>query len=311
MDDPINSWIARVDIERMRRDLFYLAKDPLPCRQLNITLPGHDRNTLYEADDYIAAQLTGAGYTVEREAVAVQAFRRDETKPLAHQYSRPDPADPWYEGYNLYARIEGRVHPEQLIVAIAHKDSQSWFPYSPGAKQRIGTVAELKIARLLARYEAQRSLWFIWCNEEHWPWTSVTAAQNVVASGREVVAVLNLDGVGVRSLDDRQAGRLTNVTRYSSSEGEALADQMAELNARYGLGLVQRKHFSASPNDDDGSFIKAGIPHVVLNIGSMPYADPNYHTTEDVAERVDLENARLGTQLSLAALLEWDRQGRP
>ncbi len=41
----------------MRKNLFYLARDPLPFRKLNFTLPGHDKNTLHEADDYIAGKL--------------------------------------------------------------------------------------------------------------------------------------------------------------------------------------------------------------------------------------------------------------
>jgi hypothetical protein len=44
-----------------------------------------------------------------------------------------------------------------------------------------------------------------------------------------------------------QQGLLTNVTRYSSPEGERLADLMARLNERHGLGLRQSKHLSDSP----------------------------------------------------------------
>lgn len=40
----------RVDAKRMSQHLFYLAKDPLPFRKLNFTLPNHDKNTLHEAD---------------------------------------------------------------------------------------------------------------------------------------------------------------------------------------------------------------------------------------------------------------------
>ena len=69
LNATIRDLISAVDAERMRTDLFYLAKDPLPCRKLNFTLPGHERNTLYETDDYIAGRLASWGYEVEREAV--------------------------------------------------------------------------------------------------------------------------------------------------------------------------------------------------------------------------------------------------
>jgi len=305
--DPILELIGRIDGERMKRDLFYLAKDPLPCRVLNVTLAGHSQCTLYEADDYIAAKMADVGYVVEREAVPVQAFRRDASKPLAHQYARPLPEDPWYPAYNLYAKKTGQERPQELVVLVAHKDSQSWIEgYAPGAYDNgVGTVALMEIARALASYRSQRSIWFLFCNEEHAPWTSETAARNLAASPYKVVGVLNLDGLGAKAAEDQ--GLLTNVTRYSSPEGEPLADLMAELNDRYHLGLRQNKFFSEHPNDDDGSFVKAGIPQAVLNIGSMPYAEAYYHTTEDIPEHVGWENVRLAAMLSLAWVAHLDR----
>jgi hypothetical protein len=49
----------------------------------------------------------------------------------------------------------------------------------------------------------------------------------------------------------------------------------------------------------------------VLNTGSIPYADPNYHTEKDVAEKVDVGNAERTVQLTLAAILYMDNFGRP
>jgi len=39
--DPIPDLIVGVDAAAMKRNLYYLAKDPLPFRKLNLTLPGH------------------------------------------------------------------------------------------------------------------------------------------------------------------------------------------------------------------------------------------------------------------------------
>ena len=60
--DPMRKLLANVDESQLMRNLFYLAKDPLPFRKLNYTVPGHAKNTLYEADDWIAAQLQSYGY---------------------------------------------------------------------------------------------------------------------------------------------------------------------------------------------------------------------------------------------------------
>ena len=61
-------------------------------------------------------------------------------------------------------------------------------------------------------------------------------------------------------------------------------------------------------NDDDGMFIKAGFPRTVMNIGSFPYQDSQYHLEGDVPERVNLDNLRRSAQVVLAAVLEIDEQ---
>ena len=61
------------------------------------------------------------------------------------------PEDPWYTAYNLYAEKKGRSHPDEIIVVLAHKDSQSWVD-SPGANDNaIGTVSVLEMACILAQ----------------------------------------------------------------------------------------------------------------------------------------------------------------
>lgn len=214
-DASIRRIISAVDPDRMSKHLFYLAKDPLPYRKLNLTLPGHEKNTLYEADDYLAGQLEAWGYRVEREGVQVQAFRRDTTKPKQAQYSPPKPEDSWYTAYNLYAERKGSSHPERIIMVLAHKDSQSWID-SPGANDNaIGTVGVLEMARVLADYSSQSTIRFLWCNEEHTPWTSKAAAQKAKERGDNIVAVFNMDGIGAKTTEQTAAGKKTNVTAYT------------------------------------------------------------------------------------------------
>lgn len=309
MCNPIPELVQQLDIRRMRDMLTYLAADPLPFRKLNYTIPGHDKPTLYEADDYIQGQLESAGYLVQKEGVQVQAYRCDVTKPKSAQYSAPAPEDPWYTAYNLYAKKTGSMYPDEIIVVISHKDSQSWVD-SPGANDNaVGTVANLDIARVLGDYDSRRSIWFVYCNEEHTPWTSATAAGNARERGDNIIAVFNLDSVGRKSDEDHAARVMANVTLYTTPEGERLADLMAEVNERYGIGLEQRKHQRSAPGDDDGSFVKAGYSAAIMNLGSYPYADPEYHTEEDKPERVDFENVLLTARASLAAILTVDREG--
>jgi len=308
-ESAYSSMTIKVSAERIKSGVYYLSSDPLPRRVLNYTLPGHKTSTLEEADAWIIKQLRNAGYSPKADETRVQAFGRDFSKPLAHQYATPPEGSPWFTAHNIIAGMEGSEHPDELIVIIAHKDSQSWIA-SPGANDNaVGTCGALELATVIKDYKPKHSIRFIFCNEEHIPWTSVTAAEAIKASGLKVLALINMDGIGVKP--PSQKGQLTNVTRYTTPEGEKLADMMAMLNKQHSIGLQQSKYLSDSPGDDDGSFIKAGFPWSVLNIGSMPYGDPNYHQEGDTPDKVDYENARLTVQLTLAAVLHLDHYGRP
>lgn len=307
-DTLIRDLLGEVKTDRMSRHLFHLAKDPLPFRKLNATLPNHPKSTLDEADDYLAGSLESWGYKVEREGVRVQAFRRDARKPKAQQYSKPLPEDPWYTAHNLYAEKKGGTRPGEIILVLAHKDSQSWVD-SPGANDNaIGTVGALELACVLARFKSERTLRFLWCNEEHIPWTSVAAARTAKARGDNIVAVFNLDGIGVKSPELAAAGKMTNVSAFTAPAGERLAALMDAVNTRFAIGLEQRTVKREKAGDDDGSFVQAGYPAAIVNIGSWPYGDPNYHAEGDIPERCDVPNAALAVRATLAALLTLDRE---
>ncbi len=299
----------RVNKDRIRAGVFYLSKDPLPRRVLNWSLPGHKLSTLEEADAWIIRQLKKNGYRPRTDETKVRAFGRDYSKHPSHQYAPPPEDAPWYTARNIIAEKRGKKYPDDIIIIIAHKDSQSWI-FSPGANDNaVGTCGALELAIILKNYKPEHTIQFIFCNEEHTPWTSITAANTIKESKKDVFALINLDGIGVKS--PGQAGKMTNVTRFTTPEGERLADLMAHLNERHSLGLDQSKYQSSRPGDDDGSFIKAGFPWAVLNIGSYPYADPNYHLETDTPDRTDVDNAALTVKLTLAAILHLDTFGRP
>ena len=288
----ISGLIKLINANQLHQNLFNLSKDPLPYRKLNYTVPGAGKNTLYQADDFIQKKLESWGDIVEKEGVEVRAVNSEES--------------PWFTAYNLYAKKLGVVHPEEIILFLSHKDSQSWVD-SPGAYDNCaGTVSTMEIARVLKDYPSQRSVWFLFCNEEHAPWTSVTAAQNAKLRNDDLIAIFNLDAVGGKSHADINADRKTNVTVFTEPEGERFADLMDEVNKIYQIGLTQRKHQRQSPGDDDGSFIKAGFPMAIMNIGSFPYTDPNYHLETDIPELVDIQNLWMSAQASLAAGLSVD-----
>jgi hypothetical protein len=302
----ISELIAQVSEDELRHSIFYLSKDPLPCRKANYTRPGQSKSTLDETDDFLEATLRGWGYTLESDSHQAQAFRCDESRPRHHWYATPQPEDPWYTVRNLHVRKTGARRPDEIICVVAHKDSPSWID-SPGAHDNgVGTAGALEIARVLAGYQPQRSLWLLFCNEEHAPWTSVVAARAAKARGDNCIAVINLDAIAGKSQADRDAGRKTNVTLYIAPEGEPLTRLMAAVNETYRIGLEQSTYLRQRPGDDDGSFVNAGYPAAIANFGSYPYADPNYHEAGDTAESVDVPNVRMTVQATLAAVLTLD-----
>jgi len=307
----IRDILAQVDTTRLRASLRHLCEDPLPCRRANVSRPGATVSTLDETDDWLADQLETMGYGVWKEAVEVQAFRCDMSKPKSRWYAAPQPTDPWYMVHNLYAVKRGTSRPDEIILVMAHKDSQSWV-MSPGAYDNaVGTAGILEIARLVANLDTERTIRFLWCCEEHRPWTSVTAAERAMERGDDLIAIFNTDGIGGRPRADHEAGRRTNTTLYTTPAGRPFAELCSMINEAYNLGLDQSIQQREQPGDDDGSFIKAGFPHAIANIGSYPYRHDFYHDERDIAADVDITNVAMAVQMILGAVLLIDRDGPP
>ena len=298
-----------ISADRIRHDLFHLCRDPLPYRKANWTRPGQTMHSLDETDVFIRSQLEAAGCLVNTTTHRVQAFRCDETKPVHHWYSKPKPGDPWFDVANLEVILAGSEYPKEIIQLISHKDSMSWID-SPGAHDNAtGTVANMDLARVLATRSLRRTVRILFCNEEHTPWTSQHAANTAAERGDEIIAVLNVDSLDGKSDTDMARGRLSHVVTYSTAEGQRLADLIANIGAREKTGLEVSVSHKERVNDDDGMFIKAGYGRTVMNVGSFPYADTEYHLPGDVPERVNVENVALSAQLILTAVLEIDAKG--
>ena len=295
---------------RLRRDLYHLCKDPLVFRKANHTRPGQKIDSLAEADEYIRNQLGSAGYQVTTSPYQVQAFRCDENKPLHHWYSKPEATDPCYQVANLEATSRGSERPDEIIQLISHKDSMSWID-SPGAHDNaVGTVTNLELARIIPTCDLRRSVRILFCNEEHTPWTSRFAAEEAAARGDDIIAVMNVDSIDGKSDEEMAAGLKTHVVCYSTDEGRPLAELVAGCATKYDIDLDVRVALKEPINDDDGMFIKAGYRRTISNVGSMPYADSEYHLPGDIPERVDIENVVSSAQLLLAAIQEVDERGK-
>jgi hypothetical protein len=319
--------LEAVSCDRLHHDLFYLCRDPLPFRTVSYTLPWHTKNSLDEADDFIAAEMRKFSDRVTLIPYKLKPFRCNSSKPLHHWYSTPLPEDPWYDANCIEVTLPGTKHPDEIIQLVSHKDSMSWIN-SPGAHDNaVGAVANMELIRVLSRLKLDRTVRVLFCNEEHWPWYSKDYAENAKLRGDNIIAVLNQDSLCGKS-DSAAASQLrTFASVYSSHEGRALAEFLRQECEKYQLPLTvtiapktSMKANGALPaphdrdvkflvNDDDGSFIKAGYLRTVMNLGSYPYGDPQYHLAGDTPERVDIINLELSVKLLMAVILDIDAGG--
>ena len=307
--ETIRSYLDAVDGEQMKKNLFYLSKSPLPFRKLNLTLPGHEKNTLHEADDYLAGQLESWGYQVEREGVQVQAFRRDIEKNPHHQYSRPMPEDPWYTAYNLYAERKGPLEARGDHSAGCPQGLPELDRFARGQRQcdRHGGRARSGSSSGEARFRADDS--FPAVQRRAHPLDQRHRRCRRPRSGATTSSpCCNLDGIGVKSPEETAAGKQPCVTGYTESPGDRLAALVGAVNDRFEIGLQHRVVKQDRPGNDDGSFVKAGYKAAIIVIGSWPYADPNYHLETDTPELTDVAAAAKTLQAVLGAVLTLDRE---
>ena len=303
--------ISEVSQSNLSRIIFTLCRDPLPFRTVLYHIPWHEKNTLEETDDFIIGELRALGIQVNVIPVKVRPFRCNPTHPLHHWYDAPKDDDPWFDAANIEAVIPGTEKPEEIIQLVSHKDSPSWIN-SPGAYDNaVGVATNLEILRVLASRPLKRTVRVLFCNEEHTPWHSLTYATDAKKRGDDIIATLNNDSISGGLTEEERARGIKRATEiYSTPEGKRLAEFVASRSDAYQLPLETFVAQKEIVNDDDGSFIKAGYPCSVMDIGSWPYCDKEYHLAGDVPERVDMENLALSVKLVFAAVCDIADGGR-
>lgn len=301
--------LKTVSAERLKKDLFYLCRDPLSFRTVLYTVPWHEKNSLDETDEFIAAEMKKYTPAVRMIPYKLRPFRCDSSKPLHHWYSPPHEDDPWYDANCIEVIIPGNEKADEIIQLVSHKDSMSWIN-SPGAQDNaVGAIANMELVRILSGLELKRTVRVLFCNEEHTPWYSKTYAEDSAKNGDRIIAVFNNDSLCGKSDEDTAAGLRTFVAAYSTNEGRELADFIVSENIKYKLPQRASAVKKSFINDDDGSFIRAGYSRSVMCSGSFPYTDSCYHLPTDIPERVDIENLKHSVQLVLASILDIDETG--
>lgn len=273
----MNSDGARAPLTAELRSIVYHLAGEIGERNLD-TEPALTRSA-----EWIAAQLTHAGYDVRWQQVERRGAR----------YA------------NVEATVRGRSRPEEIVIIGAHYDSVIG---SPGADDNAsGVAANLVVARLAHGRAHDRTVRFVFFANEEPPYFlsdlmgSVAYAEEAKSRNENIVAMLSLETIGYYSDAKRSQEYPAGLGILYPSAGNFLAF-VSNLRSRSLLKRVTntfRKHSSvpaeagalpeAIPGvgwSDQWSFWRQGYPALMVTDTAL-FRNPNYHTMRDTPETLD------------------------
>jgi len=198
----------------------------------------------------------------------------------------------------------GATDPSKIVIVGAHYDSRG--PSSTSATQRApgandngsGTGAVLAIAKVFADLNATFDYtihFIVYSGEEQGLLGSAAYATQLVNEKATIVGVLNADMIAYR-----QPGENTQCafpSRYSTPALETLARQAV---ATYVPSLVVG--ITTACCSDHQSYYNRGFPATGFFERNGPIADPQYHRSEDLVDRVGYDIPEQYTRLTQAVL---------
>ncbi|UCD65063.1 MAG: M28 family peptidase [Candidatus Zixiibacteriota bacterium] len=245
-------------------------------------LAGTDSN--YASRDWIADKFEEFGY----QTVEIDPF-------IGSQLWDRVPV----QCFNVIARKEGTLHPEQQIVIGGHFDS---VPDCPGADDNAtGTACVLEIARILKDIETDKTFVFIaFDSEESWLWGSYHYVDEAVARGDDIVLMINPDMIAHWNNDTRAD------LYYGAENGYAIL--WSQLAQTY-VGITG--DLSGSTASDHLPFQEAGYDVIFVQEKNFSTNYHCYNGTEDISANLDFEYMTRMVKATLATLYTTDRAPRP
>ncbi len=235
--------------------------------------------------EYIAAELDGAGFTVQR-----QEYDVDGTTCV-----------------NLEAEIPGTTKPDEIVIIGAHYDSVENCPAANDNGS--GVAATLSLAREFADSRNDRTLRFVaFVNEEepygHTPrMGSWVYARRCRQRDEQVTAMLSLETIGCFSDDPKSQKYPSPLGLLYPSTGNFIA---FVGNTRYArlVRQVVRAFREAEPfpsqagampeamsdigRSDHWPFWQERYPALMVT-DTAPFRYAHYHTPEDTVDKIDFE----------------------
>jgi hypothetical protein len=211
------------------------------------------------------------------------------------------------EKRNVLAQQTGDEQPGRIFLLTAHLDSYSQDPYNlaPGADDNAsGSAAVMAIADILSQHYFDCTLRYIlFTGEEQGLRGSIAYANDVVALGENVEAVLNLDMLGYNSAGTAPTIELH--TRPDNARDLAIANLFADAVAAYNLSLTPQILPDRLSFSDHAPFWDRGYP-AILAIEDWDDHTPYYHRTTDQLETLHMTYY---TQFAKAALATFAHMG--
>jgi hypothetical protein len=284
-------------------------------------LSGHKEVTINGQTDKIESRSTfGDGYDKALNYLK-EKFEKDGYKVVIDTYSRHG------ETYhNLRAMRLGQTKPDEVVMFGAHIDSTAGYPWgfepkAPGADDDLsGAVGATEIAHAIKDMPLDRTVVFsLFSGEEEGLWGSRAMAELYKQAQTEskqgvdhskdglgkIVAMYQMDMIGYSP----SSKTIESHDTTSDAGAHNLTNVLAAAQQRYNIDLkVYGAHNEELTNRSDHyPFYKNGSPAVLV---IEPYDtagdnfNPNYHSTNDTIDKVNLPYMTNVTKLVLAAGVE-------
>jgi hypothetical protein len=263
----------------LRRHVAYLADE---IGERNVRYRPHK---LAHTAEFVAAELSAAGYTVQR-----QEYDVDGTICA-----------------NLEVEIVGLTRPDEIVIIGAHYDS---VPNCPAANDNgSGMAAVLSLARAFCDSRNDRTLRFVAFVNEEEPYAhtdrmgSWVYARRCRQRGEKILAMLSLETIGYYSDEPGSQKYPRPLGFLYPSKGDFIA---FVGNTRYGRLVRQvvrvfRQNeqfpaqagavpevFSDIGRSDHWPFWQEDYPAIMVT-DTAPFRYRHYHTAEDTVDKVDFE----------------------
>lgn len=196
---------------------------------------------------------------------------------------------------NVIGELPGETNPDEIFIISAHLDSLPAGGVAPGADDNAsGSVAVLIASDILTQYDWGCTLRFaFWTGEEQGLLGSRAYALRAFNNNENIVALLNLDMIAWNtpgSAPDMDLHANSNITPTVE-----LAELFADVVDVYDLALIPQIIPNGTTRSDHGSFWLHGYTAILAiedfsaNPDSPNDFNPNYHSTGDTLELLDLD----------------------